>query len=191
VNRTAFRGLTAALVAGAVVASVGVVGTALAAGAGPGGDRPGVPAQAAGRATAAVVAASRVAVQAAAAARRTVSAPARRPGRASRSNRRLSLLGSPRTIAHALLLRRGWSEAEWGCLDALWTRESNWSVTASNGGSGAYGIPQALPGSKMATMGSDWRTDALTQIRWGLSYIARSYGDPCSALGHSDRYGYY
>jgi hypothetical protein len=136
-----------------------------------------------------VVASAGVAVKAAAASRRTV--PARKPARSSRAARRLSLLGSPRTIAHALLLRRGWSEAQWGCLDALWTRESNWSITASNGRSGAYGIPQALPGDKMATMGSDWRTDALTQIRWGLSYIARSYGDPCSALGHSNRYGYY
>ncbi|MBV9096921.1 MAG: transglycosylase SLT domain-containing protein, partial [Frankiaceae bacterium] len=118
-------------------------------------------------------------------------APASKPKRVSRSIRRVALVGSPRTIAHALLLRRGWSEGEWSCLDALWNRESGWDVTASNGGSGAYGIPQALPASKMATMGSDWRTNPVTQIRWGLSYIARTYGDPCSALDHSNNYGYY
>jgi hypothetical protein len=111
--------------------------------------------------------------------------------RASRSLRRMPLTGSPRMIAHALLLRDGWSEGQWGCLDELWTRESNWRVGASNGSSGAYGIPQALPGWKMSSMGADWRTDALTQIRWGLSYIGRSYGSPCNALAHSNSYGYY
>jgi hypothetical protein len=109
----------------------------------------------------------------------------------SRAVRRSPLTGSPRTIAHTLLLRRGWSEAQWGCLDALWTRESHWRTGAANGRSGAYGIPQALPGSKMATMGSDWRTNPLTQIRWGLWYIGASYGTPCNALAHSNRYGYY
>ena len=109
----------------------------------------------------------------------------------TRSIRRVSLVGSPRTIAHALLLRRGWSEGEWGCLDALWTRESNWNYEATNARSGAYGIPQALPATKMSVMGSDWRTNPLTQIRWGLMYIGRTYGDPCGALQHSDRYGYY
>jgi hypothetical protein len=109
---------------------------------------------------------------------------------ASRSHARRALVGSPRTIAHALVLRRGWSEAQFTCLDRLWTRESDWRVSAANP-SGAYGIPQALPGSKMALMGSDWRTNPITQIRWGLYYIADAYGTPCAALAHSYAYNYY
>jgi hypothetical protein len=116
--------------------------------------------------------------------------PRPRPKVASRQHARLALVGSPRTIAHALVLRRGWSESQFGCLDRLWTRESNWQVYAQNP-SGAYGIPQALPASKMALMGSDWRTNPITQIRWGLYYIAGSYGTPCAALEHSYRYNYY
>jgi len=110
--------------------------------------------------------------------------------RASRSQARTALTGSPQTIAHALVLRRGWSETQWGCLDQLWTRESNWRVDAQNS-SGAYGIPQALPASKMSMMGSDWRTNPITQIRWGLWYIGNSYGSPCVALQHSNNYNYY
>src|SRR5262249_12780927 len=111
--------------------------------------------------------------------------------RASRSVRRPPLVGAPRTVAHVLLLRRGWSEGQWSCLDALWTRESHWKVAASNARSGAYGIPQALPAAKLASMGSDWRTDPLPQIRWGFWYTGVSSGSPCNALDHSDRYGYY
>jgi hypothetical protein len=71
------------------------------------------------------------------------------------------------------------------CLDRLWSRESRWDPLAKNRSSGAYGIPQALPGSKMAWAGSDWRTDPLTQVRWGLHYIAGRYGSACAALDHS------
>jgi hypothetical protein len=110
--------------------------------------------------------------------------------RVSRAHARRPLTGSPRTIAHALVLRQGWSEAQFTCLDRLWTRESNWEVSAQNA-SGAYGIPQALPASKMAAMGSDWRTNPITQIRWGLWYIANAYGSPCAALQHSYSYNYY
>jgi hypothetical protein len=110
---------------------------------------------------------------------------------ASRTASRAPLTGDPRTIAHAMLLRQGYSEGEWGCLDALWARESSWQVTASNASSGAYGIPQALPGEKMATFGADWRTNPITQIAWGLSYIRASYGSPCAALGHENAVGYY
>lgn len=110
---------------------------------------------------------------------------------ASRTTYRTALTGSPQTAAHALLLRQGWSESQWTCLNALWTRESGWNTYATNHSSGAYGIPQALPASKMATAGSDWRTNPITQIRWGLSYIAQSYGSPCAALSHSNSYGYY
>lgn len=110
---------------------------------------------------------------------------------ASRTTTRSALTGSPQTVAHALLLRQGWSEAEWTCLDSLWMRESGWNTYATNSGSGAYGIPQALPATKMATAGSDWRTNPITQIQWGLSYIASTYGTPCNAYAHSNAYGYY
>jgi hypothetical protein len=119
---------------------------------------------------------------------RTVARPHRTA--ASRAHARRALVGSPRTIAHALVLRHGWSESQFGCLDRLWTRESGWRLTAHNP-SGAYGIPQALPGSKMALMGADWRTNPITQIRWGLYYIAGAYGTPCAALEHSYAYNYY
>jgi hypothetical protein len=110
---------------------------------------------------------------------------------ASRSSYRQSLTGSPQTAAHALVLRRGWSETQWSCLNALWTRESGWRTYAVNQRSGAYGIPQALPATKMASAGADWRTNPITQIEWGLSYIAATYGTPCVALSHSSAHGYY
>jgi hypothetical protein len=72
-------------------------------------------------------------------------------------------------------------DAQFACLDTLWGHESGWDSTASNPSSGAYGIPQALPGSKMASAGADWRSNAVTQIRWGISYIHSRYGTPCSA----------
>jgi hypothetical protein len=97
---------------------------------------------------------------------------------------------SPQDIARALLATYGWSESQFGCLDSLWTRESHWNVYAANP-SGAYGIPQALPGSKMASEGSDWRTNPVTQIKWGLGYIADRYGSPCGAWGHSESHGWY
>jgi hypothetical protein len=97
--------------------------------------------------------------------------------------------GDPRSIARAKLAARGWS-GQFGCLDSLWTRESGWSTTAANP-SGAYGIPQALPGSKMASAGSDWRTNPATQIEWGLGYIASQYGSPCGAWSHFQSAGSY
>ncbi|MDX6197677.1 MAG: hypothetical protein QOJ79_828 [Actinomycetota bacterium] len=110
--------------------------------------------------------------------------------RASRARRVAAVsYGSPRAIARAMLADRGWSD-QWGCLDSLWSRESGWRVYASNP-SGAYGIPQALPGSKMASAGSDWRTNPATQIRWGLGYIASAYGSPCAAWHHSESHGWY
>lgn len=80
---------------------------------------------------------------------------------------------------------------QYGCLDRLWEHESGWDVHATNPGSGAYGIPQALPGAKMATAGADWQTSAATQIRWGLTYIAATYGSPCGAWGHEQSSGWY
>jgi hypothetical protein len=96
-----------------------------------------------------------------------------------------------KVLAVALMAPRGWSERQWKCLDHLWTRESSWNHLARNRWSGAYGIPQALPGSKMSRAGTDWRTSAATQIRWGLAYIGRRYGTPCAAWGHSEAMGWY
>ena len=87
----------------------------------------------------------------------------------------------PRAAAQALLPEFGFGEGQWSCLDNLWMGESGWRYTAKNSSSGAYGIPQSLPGSKMATVASDWRTNPVTQIRWGLQYIRSSYGTPCGA----------
>lgn len=117
--------------------------------------------------------------------------PHHRQHHASRASYRTALTGSPQTVAHALVLRQGWSEGQWSCLNSLWTRESGWNTYANNSSSGAYGIPQALPGWKMASAGSDWRTNPITQIRWGISYIASKYGSPCTALSHSNSSGYY
>lgn len=97
----------------------------------------------------------------------------------------------PKDIARALMGDFGFSQDQFGCLDLLWTRESNWNVYADNPTSSAYGIPQALPGSKMATAGSDWATNPVTQISWGLGYIQDRYGSPCSAWGHSQSVGWY
>ena len=85
----------------------------------------------------------------------------------------------------------GWSDGDFNNLVKLWNRESGWNVTAYNRSSGAYGIPQALPGSKMGSAGSDWRTNYETQIEWGLSYIAGRYGTPTGAWNHSQRTGWY
>ena len=99
--------------------------------------------------------------------------------------------GTAQAIAYGMVLARGWGEAEFNCLVALWNRESHWNVSAHNASSGAYGIPQALPGSKMATAGADWATNPATQITWGLGYIAGRYGTPCGAWGHSESVGWY
>ncbi|MDR3128167.1 MAG: G5 domain-containing protein [Bifidobacteriaceae bacterium] len=85
----------------------------------------------------------------------------------------------------------GWSLSEFVCLDQLWERESHWDVHAMNGASGAYGIPQALPGTKMAAYGNDWQNSAQTQIKWGLHYIQDRYSTPCGAWSHSQLFGWY
>lgn len=97
----------------------------------------------------------------------------------------------PRDIARALMADFGFSQSQFGCLDSLWTRESNWNPYADNPTSSAYGIPQSLPGEKMASAGSDWATNPVTQIKWGLGYIRDRYGSPCSAWGHSEAVGWY
>ncbi|PJJ56793.1 hypothetical protein CLV56_1006 [Mumia flava] len=87
----------------------------------------------------------------------------------------------PREIARSMMGDFGFSSSQFGCLDSLWVSESNWRWNADNPTSSAYGIPQALPGEKMASAGSDWATNPATQIKWGLGYIQSVYGDPCSA----------
>jgi hypothetical protein len=98
---------------------------------------------------------------------------------------------TPRGIAQSLAASRGWTGAQWVCLDKLWQHESKWETTVRNSRSGAYGIPQALPASKMATAGSDWRTNPVTQVKWGLGYIAARYGTPCGAWQHEVYHGSY
>jgi hypothetical protein len=98
--------------------------------------------------------------------------------------------GSAQQIAMAMLASYGWSSSQFSCLDPLWQRESGWNVYAANP-DGAYGIPQAMPGSKMASAGPDWQSDATTQIKWGLSYIQATYGSPCAAWAHSQATGWY
>jgi len=98
---------------------------------------------------------------------------------------------NPRAVGKLMAADRGWTGSQWTCLNSLWTRESNWNYQASNPSSGAYGIPQSLPGSKMASAGSDWQTNPITQIEWGLDYIAGRYGTPCGAWAHSEDVGWY
>lgn len=97
----------------------------------------------------------------------------------------------PRAVAQAMVADRGWSSAQFTCLNKLWNRESMWRWNATNPSSGAYGIPQSLPASKMASAGADWRTNPVTQIKWGLNYIADRYGTPCKAWAHSEATGWY
>lgn len=85
----------------------------------------------------------------------------------------------------------GWGGDQFSCLSSLWQKESGWNYQAYNASSGATGIPQALPGSKMASAGADWQSNAITQIHWGLDYIQRAYGSPCSAWGHSQSVNWY
>jgi hypothetical protein len=99
--------------------------------------------------------------------------------------------GDPRSIARSMLGSYGWGGDQFGCLDSLWQRESNWNPYAQNPSSGAYGIPQSLPGGKMASAGADWQTNPATQIRWGLGYISQVYGSPCGAWAHSQSVGWY
>jgi hypothetical protein len=99
--------------------------------------------------------------------------------------------GDPRDIARALLPAYGFSSDQFSCLDSLYMSESGWRVDADNPTSSAYGIPQALPGSKMSSAGSDWENNPETQIRWGLGYIRDRYGSACSAWGHSQANNWY
>jgi hypothetical protein len=96
-----------------------------------------------------------------------------------------------KATAYAMLQARGWGDDQYSCLVSLWNKESGWNYQAMNRSSGAYGIPQALPGSKMSSAGADWQTNAATQISWGLGYISGRYGTPCGAWGQSQSVGWY
>lgn len=96
---------------------------------------------------------------------------------------------APRDIGRALLGEFGFSSDQFGCLDSLWTRESGWNMHADNPTSSAYGIPQALTATH--NLGSDYMTNPVTQIQWGLDYIRDRYGSPCGAWGHSQSTGWY
>lgn len=116
---------------------------------------------------------------------------ARRQQEAARQAAVDAAAADPRAAARVLAAERGWGEEQFDCLDSLWTRESGWEHTADNPTSSAYGIPQALPGQKMSSAGADWETNPLTQITWGLGYIADVYGTPCGAWAKSERSGWY
>lgn len=95
-----------------------------------------------------------------------------------------------KALGCAAVVKAGLALDQMVCLDKLWTKESHWNTTAANP-SGAYGIPQANPGSKMATFGSDWKTNPATQIAWGMNYIKGRYSTPCGAWSHSQSSGWY
>ena len=108
-----------------------------------------------------------------------------------RYDRLLARGGDPVGLGRQLAAARGWTGAQWAALYELWRRESGWRPLAHNPYSGAHGIPQALPGSKMAAFGADWYSNPRTQILWGLAYVRARYGCPSAALGHLNAYGWY
>jgi hypothetical protein len=98
--------------------------------------------------------------------------------------------GTAQRIAYNMLPSFGFAHSQYGCLNDIYSRESGWRYNAENA-SGAYGIPQALPGSKMASAGADWATNPATQIKWGLGYIKSTYGTPCNAWAFWQAHGWY
>ena len=140
------------------------------------------------------VAAEKTAAAKAAAAKAAQQAAARKAAaQRAQSARRAAATpsGSPQQIAERMLGQFGWSSSQFSCLQPLWEHESGWSVTAENPTSGAYGIPQSLPGAQMASAGADWQSNAATQIRWGLTYIQGRYGSPCGAWAHEESANWY
>jgi hypothetical protein len=98
--------------------------------------------------------------------------------------------GTAQSIAYKMLPSFGFAYSQFSCLNNIWTRESDWIYNAENA-SGAYGIPQALPGSKMASAGADWASNPATQIKWGLGYIKSVYGTPCNAWAFWEGHSWY
>lgn len=125
---------------------------------------------------------------------RTVDTDETRANAASRSSQRFAF-GTPsynkQFAAYYMQDKYNWGNKQHSCLVKLWNRESGWRTNAHNKSSGAHGIPQSLPGKKMASMGSDWKSNPETQIKWGLKYIKGRYETPCNALGHSNKKGWY
>lgn len=113
-----------------------------------------------------------------------VAAPAPKPAA-------VAITGTPLQIAHTIATQEGLNQQQWVCLDSLWYQESKFQTTARNHRSGAFGIPQALPASRMASAGADWRTNPATQVKWGLSYIKVRYGTACNAWAHWKRDRWY
>jgi len=102
-----------------------------------------------------------------------------------------AITGTPFQIAHTVATQAGLNQQQWVCLDQLWQQESKFQTNARNHRSGAFGIPQALPASRMASAGADWRTNPATQVKWGLSYIRVRYGTACNAWAHWKRARWY
>jgi hypothetical protein len=100
-------------------------------------------------------------------------------------------VADPKALARALMPKYGLSSSEFDCLDNIWSQESGWDIHADNPSSSAYGIPQALPGSKMSSAGPDWENNPETQIRWGLGYIQSRYGSACAAWSYKQGAGWY
>ena len=135
------------------------------------------------------VAAERAAAEAAAAAEAERLAEEARRQAAAEATRNAQR--DPQAVAEIMVTERGWDGSQFQCLVSLWNKESGWDYTADNPSSSAYGIPQALPGSKMASAGADWETNPVTQITWGLNYIENRYGTPCGAWSHSKASNWY
>jgi resuscitation-promoting factor RpfB len=102
-----------------------------------------------------------------------------------------AITGTPLQVAHTIATQEGLNPQQWVCLDSLWQQESKFQTNARNRRSGAFGIPQALPASRMASAGADWRTNPATQVKWGLSYIKVRYGTACNAWSHWKRARWY
>jgi len=100
-------------------------------------------------------------------------------------------LGAKRFAKEMMATVYGWGEGQYKCLNRLWTKESNWNYQARNPRSGAHGIAQALPASKMEKVGTDWRTNPITQIQWGLLYVSERYDTPCAAWNKFRRSNFY
>jgi colicin import membrane protein len=132
-------------------------------------------------AKAAQEAAAQKAAQAKAAATKAAAAKAAQ-AKAAAANKPVNNPAAAKAYAAGQLHSYGWDASQMPCLDKLWNRESNWTTSATNSSSGAYGIVQSLPGEKMASAGPDWRTNYETQIDWGMDYIDGRYGTPCDAL---------
>ena len=100
-------------------------------------------------------------------------------------------MGAKRVAKTLMADEFGWNNYQYGCLQTLWRHESNWNYKSHNKASGAHGIPQALPATKMEIVGTDWRTNPVTQITWGLKYIQERYNTPCAAWSKFKRSNWY